>query len=297
MNYYNLHTLLAATDLSVSSHSVALRAAMMAQRIGAKLELIHVLDKKELNELQRLLGKNGKTVKEHVRSQTRELLLQLANEVGEPLGENASCHLAEGDVIGAITAQADTLNADLLIVGAQASGFIQQRLLGTTAERLLRMTQCSVLSVKQSPHMAYQSVLVPIDFSPWSLDAIHLAQVIAPQAELTLLHAYQIPFENQMRKAGEKEDAIQHYQDKIFREADARLHQTAIDAGISTTNWQPKVKYGDAVQQILEREKEQRADLVVIGKRGHGIVEEFLLGSNTRKILTHSQCDVLIANR
>ena len=145
--------------------------------------------------------------------------------------------------------------------------------------------------------MTYQSVLVPIDFSTWSLDAIHLAQIIAPQAELTLLHAYQIPFKNQMRKAGKEENTIQHYQDKFYQDADARLHQTAIDAGISTRNWQPKVKYGDAVQRILEQEKEQNADLVVIGKHGHGIVEEFLLGSNTRKILTHSQCDVLIANR
>ncbi len=293
---YSLHTLLAATDLSTSSHNVALRAAIIAQRIGAKLELIHVLDKRELNELQRLLGEDGETVK-YIRSQMRELLSQLANDIGEPLGGIANCNLVEGDVIEAITTQANTLNANLLIVGAQESSFIRQRLLGTTAERLLRMTQCSVLSVKQSPRIAYQSVLVPIDFSPWSLDAIHLAQVIAPQAELTLLHAYQVPFENQMRKAGEKEDAIQRYHEKICQEADSRLRQTAMDAGISTGNWQPIVKYGDTVQRILEQEEEQGFDLVVIGKHGHGVVEEFLLGSNTRKILTHSQCDVLIANR
>ena len=95
---YNLHTLLAAIDFSESSHNVALRAAMMAQRIGAKLELVHVLDKRELNELQRLLGENSEVVK-HIRSQTRELLLQLANDIGEPLGENAICHLKEGNVI------------------------------------------------------------------------------------------------------------------------------------------------------------------------------------------------------
>ena len=296
MTSYSLHTLLAATDLSTSSHNAVLRAAMMAQRIGAKLELVHVLDKKEINELQRLVGENSETVK-HIRSQTRKLLLQLANDIGEPLGENASCHLVEGDVIEAITTQSDTLNANLLIIGAQGSSSIRQRLLGTTAERLLRMTQCSVLSVKQSPRIAYQRVLVPIDFSPWSLDAIHLAQVIAPQAELTLLHAYQVPFEKQIRKVGGKENALQHYQDKIYQEADTQLRQTAIDAGISTRNWYPVVKYGDAVQQILEQEEEQGIDLVVVGKHGHGVVEEFLLGSNTRKILTNSQCDVLIANR
>ena len=292
---YSLHTLLAATDLSTSSRNVALRAAIIAQRIGAKLELIHVLDKKELNELQRLLGENGETVK-YIRSQMRKLLSQLANDIGDPLGGIANCHLMEGDVIEAVTTQANTLNANLLIVGAEGSSFIRQRLLGTTAERLLRMTQCSVLSVKQPPRLAYQSVLVPIDFSPWSLNAIQLAQIIAPQAKLTLLHAYQVPFENHLRKAGEKEDTIQRYHEKICQETDSHLRQTAMDAGISIGSWKPVVKYGDTVQRILEQEEEQGVDLVVIGKHGHGVVEEFLLGSNARKILTHSQCDVLIAN-
>lgn len=296
MNYYSPHALLATTDLSTFSHNVVLRAAIIAQRIGAKLELVHVLDKRELNELQRLVGKNGKAVKEHIRSQTRNLLLQLANDIGESLGENAICHLVEGEVIEGITTQADALNANLLIVGTQGSSFIHQRLLGTTAERLLRMTQCPVLTVKQPPKKAYQSVLVPIDFSPWSLAAIRLAQIIAPQAELTLLHVCKVPFEEQMNTAGESEDTIQSYRDKVFQESDARLHQSAMEAGIATGNWRPIVTLGDAVQHILELEKKQNSDLVVLGKHGHGVIKEFLLGGNTRKILMHSQCDVLIAN-
>jgi nucleotide-binding universal stress UspA family protein len=41
--------------------------------------------------------------------------------------------------------------------------------------------------------------------------------------------------------------------------------------------------------------------LIILGKHGLGlgigVVEEFILGSNTRQILTHVRCDVLIANR
>ncbi len=92
----SLHTLLAATDLSAPSRHTAQRAAMLAQQIGAKLEFVHVLDKRELDELQRLLGEDGEVLKERIRSQTRELLAQLANDVGEPLGVSAGCHLVEG---------------------------------------------------------------------------------------------------------------------------------------------------------------------------------------------------------
>ncbi len=292
----SLHTLVAATDLSSLSRFTVLRAAMLAQQTGAQLELVHVLDKRELDELQRLLGNDSKSIEKRIKSQTHELLVQLADDTGEPLGVSAGHHLVEGEVLESIASKMDELNASLLIVGARTNNFIREQILGATAERLLRMTQCPVLTVKQPPRKTYQSVLVPIDFSPWSLGAIRLAKSVAPQAELTLLHAYEVPYEARMRIAGEKKEAIQSYRDKVRQEADTRLRQTAKDAGI-TNDWHPIIVHGNAVQRILEQEEEQGADLVILGKHGIGMVEELLLGSNTRQILTHVRCDVLIANR
>ena len=289
----NLHTLLAATDLTAPSHFTAQRAAMLAQQIGARLEFVHVLDKRELAELQRLLGD---TLKERIQSQSLELLKKLANDVGEPLSISAGCHLVEGKILESITKQVDAFDANLLIIGARGIDSILQQFLGTTAERLLRMIQCPVLTVKLYPRKPYQSVLVPIDFSSWSLGAIHLAQSVAPQAKLTLLHAYEPPFEAQMHIAGEKKEEIQNYRDKVFQEAKTSLYQTAEDARI-TTNWHPIVIHGNAVQRILEQEKERGTDLIILGKHGLGMVEELFLGSNARQVLIHAQCDVLIANR
>jgi nucleotide-binding universal stress UspA family protein len=286
---------------------------MLAQQIGAKLELVHVLDKNEINELLRLLGEKGKLWQERIQSQARESLSQLADNISEPLGISVGRHLVEGKVLESIAAQVDALRANLLIVGARGTGFMRDQLLGATAERLQRITQCPVLTVKQPPRKPYQSVIVPIDFSPWSLNALRLALAVAPKAKLILLHAYEVPFEDKMSKwdymsiAGEREEMIRSYRDKIHQEADARLHQTAIDAGIATKDWRPVVIYGDAVDRIREQEEEQGADLIILGKHGFGeknfpnlgigvgVAEEFILGSNTRQILIHARCDVLVA--
>ncbi len=239
-----MHSLLAATDISAPSRHTALRAAILAQQIGAKLELVHVLDKNELNELLQLFSGNGEAWQERIRSQARESLLQFADNISEPLGINVGCHLVEGKVLESIAARLDSLNADLLIVGARGTGFMRDQLLGATAERLQRITQCPVLTVKQPPRKTYQSVLVPIDFSPWSLSAISLALEVAPKAKLILLRAYKVPFEGKMRFAREEEETIQRYRDKVRQEVDARLHQTAIDAGIATEDWCPVVIHG-----------------------------------------------------
>ena len=195
------YTLLAATDLSEPSYHTAKRAAILAQQIGARLELVHVIEKRELEELQRVLGK---TFKENTQSRTQKLLKKLVNDIGKTYGITAGYHLSEGEVLESIKEQVSLLKANLLIIGARGARLTLQQLLGATAERLLRIIKCPVLTVKQSPQKAYQNVLVPIDFSPWSAGAIKLAQKVAPQAKLTLLHAYNVPFEAQIQIAGKK---------------------------------------------------------------------------------------------
>jgi nucleotide-binding universal stress UspA family protein len=295
----NLRTLLVATDLSAPSHHTARRAAMLARQIGANLELVNVLNKNELTELLRLLGEKGKSWQERIQSQAQVSLTQLADNISEKFGINVGRHLVEGKALESIAAQVGVLNANLLIVGAHGTGFMRDQLLGATAERLQRITQCPVLTVKQPPRKPYQSVIVPMDFSPWSLSALHLALEVAPKAKLTLLHAYEVPFEGKMRIAGEKEETIRNYRDKVRQEGDAHLHQTVMDAGIATENWRPVVIHGDAKDRIREQEEEQGADLIVLGKLGLGVgvgvAEEFLLGSNARQILIHARCDVLVA--
>ena len=289
----NTYTLLAATDLSPSSHNTVQRAAMLAQQISAQLELVHVIEKRELEELQRLLGE---TLKENIQSQNQKLLKELADDIGGPLGITAGCHLVEGEVLESITKQADLLSANLLVIGVRGASLTLQQLLGSTAERLLRLIQCPVLTVKQPPLRTYQKVLVPIDFSPWSIGAINLAQTVAPQSKLTLLHANDVPFEAQMRIVGEKKKEIQNYRDKVCQDAKIRLNQVAKDAGLAA-DWRSLVVNGNAVQKILEQEDEQGSDLIIIGRHGYGVVEELLLGSNARQILIHAKCDVLVANR
>ncbi len=290
-----LHTLLAATDLSAPSRHAVQRSAMLARETGARLELVHVLEKSALNELKRLFGEDSQALQERIRSQAREGLSQMAADVGEPLGVTAGQHLVEGAVLERISGEADRLDASLLVVGVRGAGFMRHWLLGATAERLLRKTRRPILVVKQPPHEAYRRLLVPVDFSPWSQGAVRLAQAIAPEAELALMHAFEVPFEGKLRFAGVEEDLIRHHRDTARQEALVRLKKAAADASLA--NWRPVVKHGDAAPRILEQEVEQGADLIVLGKHGAGMVEELLLGSVTKHVLSQARCDVLVAYR
>ena len=61
---------------------------------------------------------------------------------------------------------AQTVGADLIVVGATASGPFAAELLGSTADRVLRKAACPVLLVRSEMRVPPRRVLAPVDLSP-----------------------------------------------------------------------------------------------------------------------------------
>jgi nucleotide-binding universal stress UspA family protein len=200
-------------------------------------------------------------------------------------------------VLGVFVDHPDALDADLLVMGARGAGFMRELLVGSTTERVLRKTARPLLVVKQIAHEPYRRVLVPVDFSPRSLDALALARQVAPQAELVLLHAFEVPFEGKLRYAGVEEHALSSLRVSARREAVAQMNELVTRTGVDENRVRRIVVHGEATTQVLEQEQEQDCDLIVIGKRGHGLFGELLLGSVTKHILARSTADVLVCDR
>lgn len=168
-------------------------------------------------------------------------------------------------------------------------------ILGTTAERMLRKTLRSILVVKQLPHEHYQRVLVPVDFSSYSRLALEMARMVAPDAEIILLHVLDNSLEGTLRYAGVKDAIIHQYHQMEARQtALDELRQLAHEANLSGTRHNLFVIDGRPASCVLEQE-ERDADLIVIGKHGKGQNEELLLGSVSKHVLAGARSDVLVA--
>lgn len=288
-------SILAATDLSTSSRHAVARAFLLAAEAGATLTLTHVLSQGALDTLLRLFGAESAPLEKLLMDEAREALAKLEAEFGEPHGVTAALHLQAGVVLRTILDQADAMDARLLVVGAHGESTLRPLLPGSTAERLLRRTLRPILVVKQAPQAAYKRVLVPVDFSPWSLSALRLASVLAPQADLVLLHAFEAPFESRLQYAGVEEATLTHYRTVARQEALLRMQEFAAHAGLPAEIVRMSVQHGDASGVILSQA--QDCDLIVMGKHGQGAMEELLLGSVTEYILAQSGCDVLVAGK
>ncbi len=289
-------TILAATDFSDNAGHAAERAALLAEETGSVLTLMHVLAGGALDELRLWLGE-GHASEQHLHENARERLHELA----ETLRSKRRIELRTVHTIGAavddVLIEATTLDAALVVVGSRGTGLLRHRILGSTAERLLRRTLRPVLVVREPPQASYRRVLLALDFSPWSAETVTMARQVAPQANLLLLNAFEVPFEGRLHFADVEPATIEQYRAEAHGRARQRLEALARAASLAEGSWQACVVEGEASEAILAQAKGRDCDLVVLGKHGASATQDLILGSVTRHVLAGGACDVLVSTQ
>lgn len=286
--------ILVATDFSPHARHAADRAARVAHEKGATLALLHVLPGEALASLRQWLGV-ANAPEAQMMAAAREQLDRIAAELHGLRHVQAGCHVAAGAPVDEILREAERLDARMIALGARGTGFLRRLVIGTTAERLLRRTERPLLVVRQTPHEPYRRLLVALDFSPWSAQALALARRMAPHAHLVLMHAFHVPFEEKLRFSGVDPAAIEAYRQRARTEATQSVFQLADAAGLKPAQWQPCIVEGDASLRLVEKEQELDCDLVVLGKHGLAATVDLLLGSVTKHVLAEGSADVLVS--
>lgn len=290
------HALLVATDFSAPAERAAERAASLARALGCPLHLLHVTQHSLMDEMRAWLDNSG-LWQERLAGQTTLALNEAAARLqacaDHPLA--LQTHALEGATVATVWAQAEALDAGLVVIGRRGSSPLHHLVIGTTAERLLRKAPRPLLVVQNEAQQPYQRVLLPLDFSPWSEQAIALTRRLVPQAHLVLLHSFAIPFEEKLRFAGVDDATLDHYRERARRDARDHLEALVDRHGLQPDEFTLCLTEGDAPLHILGTARERVCDLIVIGKHGRQAAEELLLGSVTKHVLAEAECDVLVS--
>ena len=277
-----LDTVLVATDLSDGARLAALRGAMQARAAGARSGvLLHVSPESGLSP----------EVEQRASAALEQELSALAAQVRDRTGFALEPQLRHGATLEQIALAAG--DADLLVIGAQGMHPLRDIAIGSTADRLLRTCPRPVLVVKRRPEAPYREVLVPVDFSADSRAAAALAVQVAPSAQLTLMHAFEVAFERKLRFAGTPDEQIHALRSQARERARADMETMIAELGIARGNVSRLIEHGYPPRIISEAEARAGADLIVIGKHGRSRFEEMLLGSITLHVMAEAGCDVL----
>ncbi|HEX6051063.1 MAG TPA: universal stress protein, partial [Gemmatimonadaceae bacterium] len=187
--------------------------------------------------------------------------------------------------------------ADVVAVGPHGDRPRPWKMLGTTAERLVRAAAPAALVVA-NPGGTPRRILVAVDDAPITLTVLSWVQGLADTlgADVTALHVLEhraARYVPSVTVAGGRPDGPAP-NDTDLRRAASRwleaLAATSLGAGRAAT----VVATGNAGDAILETAGTVDAHLIVIGRRGSGTRIPAVTGSTVSTVLHGAPCPVLV---
>ena len=136
-------------------------------------------------------------------------------------------------------------------------------------------------------------ILVPVDFSPTSINAVRVALgIAAPGGDLTLLHVIDEEFVEDAVAAGL--GSSEEITAKLRRQAEANFADALAGLETGEVEIERMVVVGSPFVEILKIARDLDLPMIVMGIRGRSTPpEELLFGSTAEKVLRGARVPVL----
>jgi nucleotide-binding universal stress UspA family protein len=133
-----------------------------------------------------------------------------------------------------------------------------------------------------------KKILVAFDGSPGAQRAFDFAAELAAkyQAELLVVAVIRLPEPTTSLELGAILDTMKEQYEKEFAALRGRV---AEPSGLRT-----RVEVGHPAEHIVALAEKEKADLIVMGRRGHTAIARWMLGSVSERVLRYAHCPVTV---
>jgi len=198
--------------------------------------------------------------------------------------------LEQGELWGTLRKMVEQNNIDAIVLGTGGRRELQEVLMGSIAEEILRLAHRPVLTVgpdsqEPPPESEPRCILLANDFSVNCLRAVACADSLAHKFGARLVSLHVAP-------EGTKDPKTTTRLEQFFRQ---RLEQCLDVAGFQEGQLYFRVEFGVPAESILKSASEHDVDLIVMGVRGADSVVRATchLGRNTYQVVSEARCPVL----
>lgn len=292
--------ILVPVDFSDCSHQALDYAISFARQFRAGIALLHVVhvnyyaasndyttcDYPELIEETRRAGE--KQLGDLACSVRKKYPVKTVVETGHPGSR--------------IVDTAKKLGVELIITSTHGRTGFKRAFLGSTAEHVVRYAPCPVLTIPgrtrsaqrdKAPRFQIKKILVPIDFSEVSKDALAYAAALAEHfgTEVILLHVTEkTPIDYLLGRG-----LMNHLVVPMMKQAKADLARMARSLNQAHgAHLSAIVRTGKPFEEICRAASVLGADLIVLTTHGHTGLKHVVLGSTAERVVRYADCPVLV---
>ncbi len=137
-------------DYSDHARATLEYAAMLAARFGASIEIVHVWDRPSYVPDTMVVGKAGephKSLVDMIRENAEHEMDEFLKRAKLPADVTVSHHLEAGEPASTIIKVLEERGGDLVVMGTHGRTGVKHLLLGSVAEKLVRLSPIPVLTI------------------------------------------------------------------------------------------------------------------------------------------------------
>lgn len=297
--------ILVPLDFSAPSHHAIKFSLPLLKSFGAELHLVHVsapdVSVAGLAAMPIVLSEaeSAACVRLHLKHAAKKCRV-------EP--QTANIHALHGEPFEQICRLARDIDIDLIIIATRGQTGFKHLLLGSTAERVVRYSPCPVLVVRsvhpaqngngsrktQHAVLHVRKILVPVDFSNCSRQAVEYAKALAKKFHAALVLLHSVCFQYHVTS----DEYARYDYPLLVQEADKAAHKRMRELASATESdgieVESLLKTGHVGEQICDQARSHGADLIVTSTHGWTGFKHVLLGSTAEYVVQHARCPVLV---
>jgi len=260
---------------------VLARAALLPLAPGARVDILMKHGADSSGSLGATLGPSGERLAARLQAVRGRLSLV-----------NLS---ADQEMTTAVERYSEQHRPQLVIIEREPKGGLHL-LLSSTPEKLARHGQLPVLIVRLPAERPYQHVMVGVDYSQVSHDALELALRMKEPGtgRVDVIHLYDTSYALVMHQVGAPAGKLVSYYRKRLHEAEATLRDFLKPHLEGGANLHLLLRSGDPHAELEEAAREQGSELLVLGKHAKQGLGHTLVGSVAEASVRRVQCDILI---
>jgi nucleotide-binding universal stress UspA family protein len=146
-----------------------------------------------------------------------------------------------------------------------------------------------IMNENLNEHLMVRRILIGFDGSEHAKRALRLGFEIARlyEAHVTIVSVVQLPEPAGMvETTAMLESGTEHFQ-QAFEDLQSSVDLTGVQ-------FERGIRAGHVAEQIVHLAAESNADLIIMGHRGKSLIQEWLLGSVSKRVISYAPCSVLI---
>lgn len=275
--------ILCATDLTARSERAMQRAALLARQINAEVLFVHAVSDKLFGRALRM-----KVNRAYAR------LTSESERVMKHAPHDATVTVQLGQPLDVVIAAAHDYNPHLIVM-ARPTRRRLDAIFGTTAERVIRGTDRSVLVVSDTAERAYERVVLATDLSSTSA---HVTRTVVDMgmlknAQACVVHAFELPYHNIATAKRFTPAEVSTHQEEWHSAVKRDVLSNLSDAGVDLAGVHLSIEQARPLTAIRRAMDRARPELLVIGVSRWFALKRVLVGSVADQVFRSVNCDVL----